>query len=142
MDVFQQDCIPKLKFCVDSIKVFDARLIEQDGAIQRVDEVLLDKAGKYDIVVMNSRVEQCLQKEAGMRENSKMYERLDWINKKFEDYMSGEAERLDQNRPPDYGPMIEDLTSRVALKADRADLVEMYQLKANRIDTDELAKLQ
>jgi len=47
---FQQDCVPKLKFCVDSICAFDERLKAQDGAIQRVDEVLLDKASKYDIV--------------------------------------------------------------------------------------------
>ena len=103
--------MPKLKFCVDSIKAFDQRLraqdtnsehvpsscecsfrklnnaalhcpaqrcCKQDDAIQRVDEVLLDKAGrwckgqarltfktqagKYDIVIINSRIEQCIQK--------------------------------------------------------------------------------
>lgn len=141
-DAFQLDCVPKLRFCVDSIAAFDDRLRAQDDAIQRVDEVLLDKAGKYDIVVVSSRVEQCLPKEAAAREHTKLYQRLEWLNKKFEEYMNGEAARLDQFRPPDYGPMLDDLSARVTLKADKADLVEMYQLKANRIDTDELAKLQ
>merc|ERR1719281_72961 len=31
---------------------------------------------------------------------------------------------------------------KLSLKADKADMVEMYSLKANRIDADELAKLQ
>lgn len=66
-----EDCVPKLRFCVDSIQAFDDRLraqdfernrvnvksfdefdaleprfafLQQDDAIQRVDEVLLDKA--------------------------------------------------------------------------------------------------
>ncbi|CAJ1355992.1 unnamed protein product, partial [Effrenium voratum] len=141
-DAFQQDCVPKLRFCVDSIKAFDERLRAQDDAIQRVDEVLLDKAGKYDIVIINSRVEQCLQKEAAMKEFHMLYDKLERFNKRFEDYVEQESKRLDEFRPPDYGPKFEELNQKVALKADKADLVEMYQLKANRIDSDELAKLQ
>jgi len=141
-DAFQQDCVPKLRFCVDSIKAFDDRLRAQDDAIQRVDEVLLDKAGKYDIVVVNSRVEQCFQKESAMKEIQKMYDRLEWFNGKFEQYVEKESQRLDAFRPPDYAPMFEEMNAKVTLKADKADLVEMYQLKANRIDSDELAKLQ
>merc|ERR1719263_1680551 len=49
---------------------------------------------------------------------------------------------MESMRPPDYTPMFEDLNTRILLKADKADMVEMYQLKANRIDSDELAKLQ
>lgn len=141
-DAFQQDCVPKLKFCVDSIRAFDERLKAQDGAIQRVDEVLLDKAGKYDIVVANARIDQCFQKDKAMQEFQRMYERLEWMNKRLEHYIDTETERMNQFRPPDYGPMFEDINERVKLKADKADLVEIYQLKANRIDSDELAKLQ
>lgn len=141
-DAFQQDCVPKLRFCVGSIKAFDDRLRAQDDAIQRMDEVLLDKAAKYDIVVMNAKVDQCFAKDEGTKEFTKVSQRLDWMNKKFEQYMDGEAERLSQFRPPDYTPVFEDLNARITLKADKADLVEMYQLKANRIDADELAKLQ
>lgn len=141
-DAFQQDCVPKLKFCVDSIQAFDERLRAQDDAIQRVDEVLLDKAGKYDIVIINSKIEQCVQKEAAMKEFHTLYDKLDRFNKRFEDYVEQESKRLDDFRPPDYGPKFEELNQKVALKADKADLVEMYQLKANRIDADELAKLQ
>jgi hypothetical protein len=141
-DAFQQDCVPKLKFCVDSIKAFDDRLRAQDDAIQRVDEVLLDKAGKYDIVVLNSRLEQCFQKEMGMKEFQKMYDKLELMKGSLEQYKASEQMRMEQMRPPDYTPMFEDLNARVAAKADKADVVEVYQLKANRIDSDELAKLQ
>lgn len=141
-DAFQQDCVPKLKFCVDSIKAFDDRLRAQDGAILRVDEVLLDKAGKYDIVVANSRIEHCFPKDKAMIEFQRMYERLEWMNKKVEHYIETETERFKQFQPPDYTPVFQDITTRIQLKADKADMVEMYQLKANRIDADELAKLQ
>jgi len=141
-DAFQQDCVPKLKFCVDSIKAFDDRLRAQDGAILRVDEVLLDKAGKYDIVVANSRIEQCFPKDKAMQEFQRMYERLEWMNKKVEHYIETETERFQQFQPPDYTPVFDDINRSIQLKADKADMVEMYQLKANRIDSDELAKLQ
>mmetsp|Transcript_2479 Transcript_2479/g.4250 ORF Transcript_2479/g.4250 Transcript_2479/m.4250 type:complete len:585 (-) Transcript_2479:28-1782(-) len=141
-DAFQQDCVPKLKFCVDSIRQFDERLTRQDNAINRVDEVLLDKAGKYDIVVANSRIEQCFQKDKAMAEFQRMFERLEWMNKRLEHYIETETERFQQFQPPDYEPVFNDINQRIQLKADKADMVEMYQLKANRIDADELAKLQ
>eukprot|EP00425_Heterocapsa_triquetra_P013500 CAMPEP_0195143618 /NCGR_PEP_ID=MMETSP0448-20130528/166667_1 /TAXON_ID=66468 /ORGANISM="Heterocapsa triquestra, Strain CCMP 448" /LENGTH=544 /DNA_ID=CAMNT_0040182057 /DNA_START=29 /DNA_END=1660 /DNA_ORIENTATION=+ len=141
-DAFQQDCIPKLKFCVDSIKAFDERLRAQDDAIQRVDEVLLDKAAKYDIVVMNGRVEQCMPKETAMQEINRTNDNVTRMKKRFEQYIDKEHERMDSMRPPDLTPIVDELNARIRLKADKADLVEMYQLKANRIDADELAKLQ
>merc|ERR1712224_761885 len=114
----------------------------QDGAIQRVDEVLLDKASKYDIVVANSRIEQCMNKDRAMKEFQKMYERLEWMTKRLEHYVATETDRFNQFRPPDYTSTFEDINNRLALKADKADLVDLYQLKANRIDNDELAKQQ
>lgn len=141
-DAFQADCAPKLKFCVDSIKAFDNRLRMQDDAITRVDEILLDKAFKYDIIVVNSKIEQCMVKEKAMSEFQKMYERLDWMNRKLEQYIELESERLSRFKPPDYGPMFEGIHSQLTLKADKADLIEMNSLKANRIDADELCKIQ
>merc|ERR1719460_2217607 len=141
-DVFQSDCVPKLKFCVDSITAFDERLKAQDGAIQRVDEVLLDKASKYDIVVANSRIEQCMNKDRAMKEFQKMYERLEWMTKRLEHYVATETDRFNQFKPPDYTTTFEEIHMKLSLKADKADLVDLYQLKANRIDNDELAKQQ
>merc|ERR1719424_1208905 len=77
-----------------------------------------------------------------MKEFQKMYEKLEWMNEKLDHYVETETERFEQFRPPDYTPVFADINSRIELKADKADLVEMYQLKANRIDADELAKLQ
>lgn len=141
-DAFQQDCIPKLRFCVESIQAFNQRLKARDDAILRVDEVLLDKAGKYDIVVANSRIEQCMQKDSAMKEFETLTQYLENLSIKLQQYIAAEQERMAQLRPPDYTPVFKDINSRIALKADKADLVEMYQLKANRIDSDELAKLQ
>merc|ERR1739848_815015 len=101
-----------------------------------------DKASKYDIVVANSRIEQCMNKDRAMKEFQKMYERLEWMTKRLEHYVATETDRFNQFRPPDYTSTFEDINNRLALKADKADLVDLYQLKANRIDADELAKLQ
>lgn len=141
-DAFEQDTLPKLRFCVDSIKDFDQCLRTQSEEIQHVDEVLLDKAGKYEIVALNARVDECYKINQCEADFAKMYRAIERNKKEFDEYTLGEAERLEQVRPPDYGPIIDKLELDTKLKADRADLVEMYQLKANRIDTDELAKLQ
>lgn len=142
VDAFQQDCAPKLHFCVDSLKAFDDRLSAQDDAIQRMDEVLLDKAAKYDIVVMNAKLDQCFGREEGTKEFAAIKEAAAAVASELTAYIEAESERLKAFRPPDITPMIEEMHSRITLKADKADLVELYQLKANRIDADELAKLQ
>lgn len=139
---FQQDCIPKLRLCVDSLKAFDERLRAQDDAIQRMDEVLLDKAAKYDIVVVSAKVDQCLPREEGRKEYAKLWDEVQTLSEQLTNYIDGETERLRLCQPPDVTPALDDMSSRIALKADKADLVEMYQLKANRVDADELAKLQ
>merc|ERR1719162_2884707 len=77
-----------------------------------------------------------------MAEFQRMFERLEWMNKRLEHYIETETERFQQFQPPDYEPVFNDLNQRIQLKADKADMVEMYQLKANRIDADEMAKLQ
>lgn len=141
-DAFQQDCVPKLRFCVDSLKAFDDRLSAQDDAIQRMDEVLLDKAAKYDIVVINAKLDQCYNREEGKKELVGLKDSFASLQGVLHAYIDGEAERMKAVRPPDITPMLEDMSSRITLKADKADLVELYQLKANRIDADELAKLQ
>lgn len=71
-----------------------------------------------------------------------MYERLEWMTKRLEHYVATETDRFNQFRPPDHTSTFEDINSKLALKADKADMVEMYALKANRIDADELAKMQ
>mmetsp|Transcript_18296 Transcript_18296/g.49182 ORF Transcript_18296/g.49182 Transcript_18296/m.49182 type:complete len:563 (-) Transcript_18296:183-1871(-) len=142
LESFTEDCSPKVQFCMDSIQEFGSRLKLQDGAIQRVDEVLLDKASKYDIVVLNKSIERCYEKEKAVTDFRSMAERLDRMHKRIEDYIDAEHDRFEHFRPPDYGPVIKDLNARVVLKADKADLVEIYQVKANRADADELAQLQ
>jgi len=141
-DAFQQDCVPKLRYCVESIKAFDDRLRAQDDAIQRMDEVILDKAAKFDLSVVHNRLEQCLDREQGLAEIGKLNSRADELRFDLQQYIAAEPARQENNKPPDYTPVFEDINARITLKADKADLVELYQLKANRLDADELAKLQ
>merc|ERR1719247_2512108 len=64
------------------------------------------------------------------------------MNKKMEHYIESETVRFEQFQPPDYTSAFEGIGNLIGLKADKADMMEMYQLKANRIDADELANLQ
>jgi len=141
-NAFQQDVEPKLRFCVDRIRAFDEKVLIQDDAIRRVDEVLLDKAAKFDVTVVSQRIDECMQKDAATAEFQGLHSALERFGDDLAEYKAAETQRMEQWRPPDYGPQIQELGRRCDLKADRADLVEMYQLKANRVDADELAKLQ
>eukprot|EP00928_Gymnodinium_smaydae_P051947 TRINITY_DN3564_c0_g3_i1.p1 TRINITY_DN3564_c0_g3~~TRINITY_DN3564_c0_g3_i1.p1 ORF type:complete len:646 (+),score=111.09 TRINITY_DN3564_c0_g3_i1:249-1940(+) len=141
-EAFQRECGPKLKFCVDAIKAFDSRIHLQDDAIRRVDEVLLDKAGKYDCVVLNARIDSCFEKSKAMAEFRDMYERLDWMKRHLDDYILREDERLSKYKPVDYKALFDEMKTTLELKADKADLVEIHQVKANRLDADDIAKLQ
>lgn len=49
------DLLPKVSFCVENVKAFDE-------AIMRLDEVMLDKAGKYDIEVLKQRIDELFEK--------------------------------------------------------------------------------
>jgi len=141
-DFFQADCVPKLKYCVEAIKAFDDRLMTQDQAIQRVDEILLDKAAKLDVNVMHQRIDKCFASEKAQHEFGAMYDRLNFMNDKIDQYLTNEEERMKKFQIPDYGPVFEQIRESLTLKADKADLVELYSLKANRIDADELSRLQ
>jgi uncharacterized phage infection (PIP) family protein YhgE len=141
-DAFQQDVQPKLRFCMERIRTFDEKVRVQDDAIQRVDEILLDKAAKFDVSVVSQRIDDCIQKDAATAEFHNLQDSIARLATELSDYKGDEAVRMEKWRPPDYGPKIADLTTRCDQKADRADLVEMYQLKANRVDADEIAKLQ
>jgi hypothetical protein len=140
--IFQADCVPKLNYCVKSLKAFQEHLNNQDAAISRVDEILLDKANKYDVLVTNSRIDRAFDKEKAMAEFQSMYERLDWMKGYLESYVENEASRLEKYKPPDYKAIFDEIRTRIDLKADKADLVEIYQVKANRIDAEDLSKLQ
>lgn len=142
IEAVQQDLGPKVKFCVDTISQFDAQLRMHDDAITRVDESLLDKALKYDVVQLRAQVESCMVRENVVEEFRKMREGLDWLNDKLDKYVAGETDRFNRNKPPDYGEAVEDITRQLLLKAEKAELVELHSLKANRVDTDELCSIQ
>ena len=43
---------------------------------------------------------------------------------------------------PTFGPQVQRLARTLELKADRADLAELFALKANRMDGEELSRNQ
>jgi len=63
-------------------------------------------------------------------------------SQRLDDYIAKESDRFEKLKPPDYGPVFKDIAAKIALKADKADLVEIYQVKADRVDSDDLARLQ
>lgn len=139
---FQKDILPRIKLCIESIEAFDTCLVSRDMAIQRVDEVLLDKSSKYDIMVLNSRMEKCLQKEESEKIILDVTNKLDTLDKRLEHYVAQETSRFKQFRPPDHTATFEMIKKGLAQKAEKCDLVELYTAKSNRLDTDKISQLQ
>jgi len=140
-DAFQMDIGPKLKYVCDTIRTIDGKMQNQDSTLMKMDEVLLDKADKFDIVVANSRIEHCFQKEKALKEFEKVTDKIDWVAKRLEHYIGGEPDRMSHFKPPDYTAIFESINAKVATKADRLDVVDMYQIKMNRLDACEHAKV-
>eukprot|EP00921_Rhytidocystis_pertsovi_P022591 GHVQ01036066.1.p1 GENE.GHVQ01036066.1~~GHVQ01036066.1.p1 ORF type:complete len:548 (+),score=63.90 GHVQ01036066.1:818-2461(+) len=138
----REDTLPKLKFCVDSIDAFYERLNTQDAGIQRIDELLLDKASKYDIVVVNSRIELCQSKDKAASEQHKLIERMEWIQRRLEHYVETESARLSQFRPPDYTEVFHGINNSLTMKADQVDFEEIRGKMADREKTENLGVLQ
>jgi len=133
---FSGDWVPKLKFCVDAIEQFHERLNAQDDAIQVVEEAMLQKATKYDVVVVSSRIEHCLGKERGLKEFQKVQDRIDWLTRKLEQFVATEADRFAQHRGPDPKDRIDQLVRAMDDKADKILVVDVYKLMPQRRDVD------
>merc|ERR1719506_2375017 len=139
---FKQECLPKLKFCMETINQFTDRLSAQDNAIMRVDEVLLQKASKWDVKVVSDKNDQLITKEAAMRELKKHEEQMNRMQAALDHYVATEGERFAAQTGPDYGNDVQRLAKTLELKADKADLAELFALKANRNDSEELSRNQ
>merc|ERR1719247_742581 len=85
---FKQECLPKLKFCMETINQFTDRLSAQDNAIMRVDEVLLQKASKWDVKVVSDKNDQLITKEAAMREFAAVRVMIDRMQASLDHYVS------------------------------------------------------
>jgi hypothetical protein len=139
---FKQECLPKLKFCMDTIGQFTDRLSTQDSAIMRVDEVLLQKASKWDIKVVSDKMELAISKEEAKRELKKHEDLMNRMQASLDHYVSTEGERFAAQTGPDYGNDVQRLAKTLELKADKADLAELFALKANRNDSEEISRNQ
>jgi len=53
---------PLMKDVVGKIQAFDEKIEDTKRQMVRFDEIVLDKASKYDIVSLNKKVEKCLVK--------------------------------------------------------------------------------
>merc|ERR1719247_980733 len=139
---FKQECLPKLKFCMDTIGRFTDRLSTQDSASLRVDEVLLQKASKWDIKVVSDKMELAISKEEAKRELKKHEDLMNRMQAALDHYVATEGERFAAQTGPDYGNDVQRLAKTLELKADKADLAELFALKANRNDSEELSRNQ
>jgi hypothetical protein len=125
---------------METIAQFTDRLTAQDGAIMRVDEVLLQKASKWDVKLCSDKMDTAMTKDIATRELAKLQERLDRMQAGLDHYVATEGERFAAQTGPDYGNDVQRLARTLELKADRADLAELFALKANRLDGEELSR--
>jgi len=140
-DAFKEATIPKMKFCVEMTQAFHERLNAQDLAIQRVDEALIDKAPKYDVVLANSRIELSMNKERCMKEFQKLYERLDLTNKRLEmcvESMQDQSQRVSSNAAGAGNN--DEIMYEMSRKADAADVMDLTRIKASNYEVDRTSK--
>jgi hypothetical protein len=140
-EAFKEATIPKMKFCVEMTQAFHERLNAQDLAIQRVDEAMIDKAPKYDVVVANSRIELSMNKERCMKEFQKLYERLDLTNKRLEMCVESMQEQP-QRGAANTGAVgnNDEIMYEISRKADVSDVADLTRVKASNLDVDKNAK--
>jgi len=124
------------------INQFTDRLSAQDNAIMRVDEVLLQKASKWDVKVQSDKMDNVFTKDAALRELKKHEEQMNRMQAALDHYVATEGERFAAQTGPDYGNDVQRLAKTLELKADKADLAELFALKANRNDSEELSRNQ
>merc|ERR1719428_358537 len=108
----------------------------------RVDEVLLQKASKWDVKVVSDKMDNVFTKEAGKRELKKHEDLMNRMQASLDHYVSTEGERFAAQTGPDYGNDVQRLAKTLELKADKADLAELFALKANRNDSEEISRNQ
>jgi hypothetical protein len=142
LERFRRDIVPKVEFCVTSVHDFEARLATQDGAIQKIDTTLLDKASKTDVQVVRGIADQGLGGDSLREDIRVVQQHYQALSEAVEHYVRGESERFLEFRGPDHTETFERISQALSKKAEKADILEVLETKANRLDADELAKLQ
>lgn len=141
-DAFMKDCLPRIKHCSEAIEECQNDMRARDVAFNRLDEVLMDKASKYEVVVANARIDACMQKEYGMKELEKLGRDAATMKKRVEHYILGETDRFSRIRPQDHTGTFEAINRSLLQKAEKCDVVDIYGVKANRIDHEDVQRLQ
>merc|ERR1719171_2397049 len=87
-------------------------------------------------------MDHVLTKETVMRELKKHEDQMNRMQAGLDHYVATEGERFAAQTGPDYGNDVQRLAKTLELKADKADLAELFALKANRNDSEELSRNQ
>merc|ERR1719482_174556 len=83
-----------------------------------------------------------MSKTSADKEFDKLRIQIDRMQAALDHYVATEGERFAAQTGPDYGNDVQRLARTLELKADRADLAELFALKANRVDGEELSRNQ
>mmetsp|Transcript_6640 Transcript_6640/g.15912 ORF Transcript_6640/g.15912 Transcript_6640/m.15912 type:complete len:613 (-) Transcript_6640:37-1875(-) len=142
LERFRRDIVPKVEFCVTSVHDFESRLTTQDGAIQKIDTTLLDKASKTDVQVVRSIADQGLGSDSLRDDIRLLKHNYAALAESVDHFVRGEAERFLEFRGPDHTETFDRISQALSKKAEKADILEVLETKANRLDADELGKLQ
>mmetsp|Transcript_38079 Transcript_38079/g.93153 ORF Transcript_38079/g.93153 Transcript_38079/m.93153 type:complete len:706 (-) Transcript_38079:106-2223(-) len=132
---------PRIEFCTARVSEFETMLAAQDGAIQRVDTLLLDKASKTDLTCLKLAVDNTMSRDVAVKELDALRAKQDATQHKLDHYLAGESARFNEFKGPDHTDWFRKMEDALNRKAEKADVVDVWARKANRIDADELAKL-
>jgi len=124
--------------CRDTVGNFQAHLEAQDKSLERIDELLLDKASKFDVSATQAALNTCVQQTAAAAEYKGIREMIQKLSDTVEHYTKGEAERTRKIRLPGGAGGL-NAEEVLAMKADASDLIRVETAKANVRDHNDLA---
>eukprot|EP00928_Gymnodinium_smaydae_P072768 TRINITY_DN56068_c0_g1_i1.p1 TRINITY_DN56068_c0_g1~~TRINITY_DN56068_c0_g1_i1.p1 ORF type:complete len:557 (-),score=103.58 TRINITY_DN56068_c0_g1_i1:175-1845(-) len=137
-----EDAAPRVAICELELAKLRKQSEEQKVAIGHLDTLLLEKAAKFDMNFVNKRIDNCAQQERVTADMDCLFGKMQALKDELMGYMSKESARFNTLKPPDYRQVFQEIQDTLNTKADRTDLIEMNSLKANRMDADEMSKLQ
>jgi len=135
---FGNKYVPKLQFCLGTLGTFHDRLNTADKALQRLDEALLDKASKFDIVVTASRIEHLMPKDRCLKEFAKVTDKMDWVMSRFEAFVASEPDRMASHAKTLEQDRLVSLWRAINAKCDLESVVSLYKIAAQHSQIDEL----
>eukprot|EP00744_Colponema_vietnamica_P008882 GILI01012656.1.p1 GENE.GILI01012656.1~~GILI01012656.1.p1 ORF type:complete len:448 (+),score=101.66 GILI01012656.1:150-1346(+) len=149
LDQFKEWITPQVQNNTSEIQVCHSRINQTETNIQRLDEIVLDKASKYDVVQVGMRLDELVTKQAFIHRIKQLEEQLKMLNLLIDDYARNlTAISNSNNSAHDHSTtaaltsVINELREQLQQKANKVEALDVYDQKSNKEETEWVLKSQ